>query len=110
MDPSEPLPGPCDHVIVGSESAAWAEQQVAAKQDALKAAQKQATADMEKSLQQMSDRIHLVADEKPMELRIAPLTIPNVEKWASEFQSAAGLSAPDTASSKSKDASTSSSN
>jgi restriction endonuclease len=81
-----------------------AEQQVAAKQDALKAAQKQATADMEKSLQQMSDRIDLVASEKPMELRIAPLSIANVEKWSAEFQSAAGLNAPDTASSKSKDA------
>ena len=87
-----------------------AEQQVTAKEDALKTAQKKANDDMEKSLQQMSDRIHLVADDKPMELRIAPLTIPNVEKWASEFQSAAGLSAPDTASSKSKDSAKDTSN
>ncbi|HEY1903879.1 MAG TPA: hypothetical protein VGG56_15710 [Terracidiphilus sp.] len=87
-----------------------AEQQVTAKQDALKTAQNKATADMEKSLQQMSDRIDLVANEKPMELRIAPLSIANVEKWASEFQSAAGLNAPDTGSSKSKDATSSPSN
>jgi hypothetical protein len=36
-----------------------------------------------------------------MELRSAPLSIANVEKWAAEFQSAAGLNTP--AASKSKD-------
>jgi len=78
-----------------------AEKQIADKAEALKTSQKQAAGDMEKSLRQMSERVDLVANEKPMELRSAPLSIANVEKWAAEFQSAAGLNTP--AASKSKD-------
>ncbi len=62
-----------------------AEEQVDQKAQALQDSQKSATDDMEKSLKQMSDRIKLVADDKPMEVRIAPITIANVEKWASQF-------------------------
>jgi hypothetical protein len=62
-----------------------AEEQVDQKAQALQDSQKRASDDMEKSLKQMSDRIKLVADDKPMEVRIAPVTLANVEKWASEF-------------------------
>jgi hypothetical protein len=62
-----------------------AEEQVDQKAQALQDSQKSATDDMEKSLKQMSDRIKLVADDKPMEVRIAPITLANVEKWASQF-------------------------
>jgi hypothetical protein len=62
-----------------------AEGQVDQKAQALQDSQKSATDDMEKSLKQMSDRIKLVADDKPMEVRIPPVTLANVEKWASEF-------------------------
>ena len=62
-----------------------AEGQVDQKAQALQDSQKSATDDMEKSLKQMSDRIKLVADEKPMEVRIPPITLANVEKWASQF-------------------------
>ena len=62
-----------------------AEGQVDQKAQALQDSQKSATDDMEKSLKQMSDRIKLVADDKPMEVRIPPVTQANVEKWASEL-------------------------
>ena len=62
-----------------------AEGQVDKKAQALQDSQKSATGDMEKSLKQMSDRIKLVADDKPMDVRIPPITLANVEKWASEF-------------------------
>jgi hypothetical protein len=62
-----------------------AEQQVDQKSQALKDSQKSATDDMEKSLKQMADRIELVANDKPMQARTAPLTVADVEKWASQF-------------------------
>jgi hypothetical protein len=37
----------------------------------------------------MSDRIDLVANEKPMEARMPPVTVANVEKWASQFSTSA---------------------
>jgi hypothetical protein len=40
---------------------------------------------MEKSLKQMAERIDLVANERPMEVRIPPVSVANVEKWASQF-------------------------
>jgi len=62
-----------------------AEQQADQKAADLQTAQKLADAEMEKSLKTMADRIHLVATGKPMELRIPPVTVANVEKWASQF-------------------------
>jgi hypothetical protein len=79
-----------------------AEQQVAQKQEALKTSQKQATDDMEKALKQMSDRIDLVANDKPMEIRLAPLSVANIEKWAAEFKSLTASDAETTTSSKTK--------
>ncbi len=37
---------------------------------------------MLKSLQEMSSRVHLLADGKPMKLRGAPLSLSTVERWA----------------------------
>jgi hypothetical protein len=62
-----------------------AEAQVDQKAKALQDSQQSATDDMEKSLKQMSERIDLVANAKPMEVRMPPVTVANVEKWASPF-------------------------
>lgn len=64
---------------------ALAKEQVGQKADALEAAQKSATEAMEKSLKEMSKRIDLLANEKPMALRSAPISIADVEEWASQF-------------------------
>lgn len=62
-----------------------AEQQVDEKAKDLQGLEKKATDDMEKSLKQMAERIDLVANDKPMEVRIPPVNVVNVEKWASQF-------------------------
>ena len=36
---------------------------------------------MQKSLDEMARRIHLVALDKPMDFRAPPITVQNVEKW-----------------------------
>jgi len=76
-----------------------AEQQVDLKAKALDEAHKNASDDMEKCLKQMADRIDLVANDKPMEVRTVPVTLANVEKWAEPFitkslSSASSRSAP----------------
>ena len=49
----------------------------------LAAAQQAATANMEKSLGEMASRIHLVAMDKPMAIRVAPITLTEVQNWIS---------------------------
>ena len=57
--------------------------EVDSKATTLAAAQEKATADMEKSLTEMASRIHLVATEKPMAIRAAPVTLTDVQSWIS---------------------------
>jgi hypothetical protein len=57
--------------------------QVDQKSEALAAAQQMATASMEKSLSEMASRIHLVATDKPMAIRAAPITLTEVQNWIS---------------------------
>ena len=68
-----------------------AEQQINQKADALEAAQKSAGNSMEESLKEMVARIHTVADDKPMSVRMPPVTLSNVEKWSADI-----LGAPST--------------
>ncbi|HMD78121.1 MAG TPA: hypothetical protein VKG86_12200 [Terracidiphilus sp.] len=62
-----------------------AEAQVDQTSADLQKSQQDATDSMEKSLKQMADRIVLVANDKPMQARTAPVTLADVEKWASQF-------------------------
>jgi hypothetical protein len=57
--------------------------QVDQKSAALVAAQQTATIGMEKSLSEMESRIHLVATDKPMAIRMAPITLVTVQSWIS---------------------------
>lgn len=57
--------------------------QVDQKSEALAAAQQTATTSMEKSLSEMASRIHLVATDKPMAIRAAPITLTEVQNWIS---------------------------
>jgi len=70
-----------------------AEQEVDEKANSLNDAEIRAGADMDKCLKEMADRIGLVADEKPMKFRLAPITVANVEKWSSQFQTMASSAA-----------------
>lgn len=49
----------------------------------LKAAQ-EATAAMDKALEEMDKRVRLVADDKPMTIRIPPFSLATVESWIAE--------------------------
>jgi hypothetical protein len=49
--------------------------------------QKDASENMWESLNEMAARINLVANDKPMLARTAPVTLTQVEKWASQFAS-----------------------
>jgi hypothetical protein len=57
--------------------------QVDEKSIALATAQQTATVNMEKSLAEMASRIHLVATDKPMAIRAAPITLAEVQNWIS---------------------------
>ena len=61
-------------------------QQIADRAAALNDAYQKATDAMTKSLQEMSQRIHLVAEDKPMGFRRPPITIATVEQWAAHVQ------------------------
>jgi len=50
-------------------------------------AYEKATDAMTKSLQEMSQRIHTVAEDKPMAYRSAPLSVYTEEAWASQIMS-----------------------
>jgi hypothetical protein len=62
-------------------------QQISSRQVAVATSYSNASDAMSKSLQEMSQRIHLVATDKPMVFRIPPVTIASVEQWASQVQS-----------------------
>ena len=64
-----------------------AKQQITARQAALDDSCAKATDAMTKSLQEMSKRIHAVAEDKPMAFRMPPVTVANVEKWAAQVES-----------------------
>ncbi|MGD0548849.1 MAG: hypothetical protein ABR991_13690 [Terracidiphilus sp.] len=57
--------------------------QVDQESAALEASQQTATTNMEKSLSEMASRIHLVAIDKPMAIRVAPPTLTEVQNWIS---------------------------
>lgn len=57
--------------------------QIDQKSAALATAQQTATTNMEKSLGEMASRIHLVATDKPMAIRSAPITLADVQNWIS---------------------------
>jgi hypothetical protein len=57
--------------------------QVDQKSAALVASQEAATIGMEKSLREMESRIHLVATDRPMAIRMAPITLVTVQNWIS---------------------------
>jgi hypothetical protein len=64
-----------------------AKQQITARKTALDDSYIKATDAMTKSLQEMSKRIQAVAEDKPMAFRMPPITVANVEKWASQVES-----------------------
>lgn len=80
--------------------------QVDQKSAALATAQQNATTSMEKSLTEMASRIHLVATDKPMAIRAAPITLAQVQSWISLVPQIA----PAAASAQSSSASTTKSN
>ena len=63
------------------------EQQIAARLAEQSSSYSKATDAMSKSLQEMSQRIHLVAADKPMAFRAAPITVATVEQWATQAAS-----------------------
>jgi hypothetical protein len=73
--------------------------QVDQKSAALAEAQQTATTNMERSLTEMASRIHLVATDKPMAIRAAPITLTEVQNWISSVPQIAP--APATAAAKS---------
>jgi hypothetical protein len=70
-----------------------AKQQIADKKGEMDSTYLKATDAMRKSLEEMSQRIHTVAEDKPMAYRSAPLSISTVEDWASQIMST-GSTAP----------------
>jgi hypothetical protein len=70
-----------------SQLAQVAKQEIATKKDALNDCYSKATDAMSKSLAEMSKRIDLVAQDKPMSFRVPPLTLANVEAWATKLSS-----------------------
>lgn len=44
-----------------------------------------ATSDMSKSLHTMADRVHAVAEDKPIDFHSTPITVAAVKEWASQF-------------------------
>jgi hypothetical protein len=79
-----PAPASAD---INSKLAPLAKQQIADRQAALESSYTRATDAMSKSLKEMSQRIHMVAEDKPMAYRAPPVTVSTVEKWAMQFLS-----------------------
>ena len=75
--------------------------QVDQKSAALASGQQTATTSMEKSLSEMQSRIHLVATDKPMAIRAAPITLADVQNWVSIVPQIAPAAATATAKSSS---------
>jgi hypothetical protein len=72
--------------------------QIDQKATALSTAQAGASASMEKALAEMSSRIHLVATEKPMAIRAAPVTLAEVQSWIALVPQIAGTASTATGS------------
>jgi DNA mismatch repair ATPase MutL len=64
-----------------------AKQQIETRTKALDESYLKATDAMTKSLQEMTQRIDAVAEDKPMAFRMPPLTVALVEKWATQIES-----------------------
>lgn len=62
-----------------------AEERITAREDHMIAQQQNVSRDLEAALKEMSSRIGLVAADKPMSFRLAPLTLENVKKWVDQF-------------------------
>jgi len=74
---------------LNAQLAPLAKDQITAKQSDLDSSYLKATDAMKKSLQEMADRIHTVAQDKPMAFRSAPLSVSTVEGWAAQIFTAA---------------------
>jgi hypothetical protein len=86
LDPFGLTPAP-PSAQISAALAPLAKQQIASQAIALNASFVKATTAMEQSLEEMSQRIHLVAEDKPMAFRTPPLTIATVEQWANQVAS-----------------------
>ncbi|MGB7137132.1 MAG: hypothetical protein WBD46_17730 [Acidobacteriaceae bacterium] len=84
---------------MNAKLAPMAKQQIAAKQAALDAAYTSATDSMAKALKEMAQRIQQVAEDKPMTFRTQPLSLANVQQWATQVTTLANEVAPATTSS-----------
>jgi len=78
--------------------------QVDQKSAALAKGQETATTNMQKSLSEMTSRIHLVATGKLMAIRAEPITLAQVQNWISQVPQIASASATAAKSSTSTDA------
>jgi hypothetical protein len=76
---------PLSSSAMNAELAPLAKQQIAAKRADMDSAYLKATGAMTKSLQEMSERVHTVAEDKPMAYRSAPLNLSTVEAWAAQI-------------------------
>jgi len=72
--------------------------QIDQKAAALQTAQAGASTSMEKALAEMASRIHLVATDKPMAIRAAPVTLAEVQNWISLVPQIAGTASTATGS------------
>jgi hypothetical protein len=79
--PSAPAPD------LSTKLAPLVKKQILARQTALVDSYGNATEAMSKSLQEMSQRIHLVATDKAMAFRAPPVTVATVEQWATQVLS-----------------------
>jgi hypothetical protein len=57
------------------------------RNQALKDTYKNGASEMESALLEMSERIHRVAQDKPMQFRSPPISVANVERWITEVAS-----------------------
>lgn len=81
LTPSETSPD------VNRKLAPLAKQQIADRKAAAAKSYGDATEAMKKSLNEMCDRVHLVAEGKPMRFRLVPPTLATVEQWVAQVTS-----------------------
>jgi hypothetical protein len=72
---------------INAKLAPLAKQQIADREAALEASYTKATEAMSKALKEMQERIHMVAEDTPMEFRAPPVTVSTVEQWATQILS-----------------------
>ena len=82
---------------LNAQLAPLAKLQIAAKKSAMDSDYLQASNAMATSLEEMSQRIHTVAEDKPMAFRSAPLSVSTVEKWTSQIMSTGSTNSAATA-------------